>query len=314
MLFLERVSAAVPETSVSVADLQEVVGFTDDELRLYTRYFGLDRVAVAGELELGDMLVAAGEKSLRGADRDSVRHLVHTHSLQHVGPSWRYRLDDVRRALGLRNASAFDLSHLNCVAGLHALQVARHLLGGADPEDTVLVVAGDRTFVPRMRVIPGTTIQGDGAGACLVSRNPRGHRVLGRSLHVMGRFYRGSAAPEPLQREYGQVYVQSLTTAMRAAVEDARCDPSEIALVLPHNVNRLSWPGICAELGIPKGRTFLDNVRRYAHCYSADPFINLADVLDTGRVRPGDVVLLVSAGVGATFGCTVVRIGEGVDR
>jgi 3-oxoacyl-[acyl-carrier-protein] synthase-3 len=107
--------------------------------------------------------------------------------------------------------------------------------------------------------------------------------------------------------------VQSLTDAMRAAVEDSGCDPAEIALVVPHNVNRLSWPGISRQLGIPKGRTFLDNVRRYAHCYSADPFINLAEVLRTGRVRPGEVVLLVSAGVGAAFACTVVRIGEGVE-
>ncbi|TCK22301.1 3-oxoacyl-ACP synthase III family protein [Pseudonocardia endophytica] len=312
MLYLERVSSAVPDTTVSVADLQEVVGFSDDELRLYTRYFGLDRIAVAGELELGDMLVAAGDRALDGVDRDAVRHLVHTHSLQHVGP--RYRLDDVRRELGLRNASAFDLSHVNCVAGLHALHVARSLLAGGAPEDKVLVLAGDRTFVPQMRVIPGTTIQGDGAAACLVGRDTRGHRVLGRALHVMGRFYRGAASPEDLQREYGRLYVDSLTDAMRAALDDARQDPSEIALVLPHNVNRLSWPKISASLGIPKGRTFLDNVRRYAHCYSADPFINLTDVVDSGRVRPGDVVLLVSAGVGAAFASTVVRIGEGTGR
>ena len=311
MLFLERVSSAMPETTVSVADLQEIAGFTDDELRLYTRYFSLDRIAVAGDLELGDMLAAAGEQALHGVDRDKVRYLVHTHSLQHLGPSWRYRLDDVRRGLGLRNASAFDLSHLNCVAGLHALQVARFLLNGAADDEKVLVVSGDKTFVPQMRVIPGTTIQGDGAAACLVGRDPRGHGVLGRSLHVMGRFYQGSAAPELLQQEYKQLYVQSLTDAMQAAIEDARCDPADIALVVPHNVNRLSWPGISQRLGIPKGRTFLDNVRRYAHCYTADPFINLAEVLRTGRVEPGDLVLLVSAGVGAAFACTVVRIGEG---
>jgi 3-oxoacyl-[acyl-carrier-protein] synthase-3 len=57
-------------------------------------------------------------------------------------------------------------------------------------------------------------------------------------------------------------------------------------------------------------RVYLDNIPKFGHCYASDPFINLASVRDTGLVKAGDLVLLVSAGLGAAFAATLVQIGE----
>jgi 3-oxoacyl-[acyl-carrier-protein] synthase-3 len=308
---IERVAAFVPPDTLSVRDLSGELDLSPRQVRLLTRFLGLDQIAVAGDLELADMLTAAGQAALRDTDRDEVGHLIHAHTMQHVSVSRPYLLEEVRQRLGLRRASAFSMSHMNCVVGLYALRVAGALLAGPPAGGKVLVLTGDKVLAHRARLIPETTIQGDAAAACLVSAGPRGDRILGGALHVQGRFYQCLDGPEDLQKEYRQIYPGSLAGAIRAALENARCQPADIALVLPHNVNTLSWAQICKSAGIPGDRVYLENVPRTGHCYSSDPFINLAAARAGGQVKPGDRVVLATAGLGAAFAATVAEIGEG---
>lgn len=314
MTFLERVGAFVPESTVSVHELCEPLGLSASQERLFTRFLGLDRIAVAADVGLADMLTSAGEEALAGVDRDSVRYLIHAHTMQHVTVGQPRLLDEVRDRLGLRNAAVFGLSHMNCVVGLHALQLARFLLADVRPEDKVLVVTGDKVFAHEGRLIPDITIQGDAAAACLIGQGPHGDRVLGRALDVLGRFYECLDCSEQLQIEYKRIYIDSLGKVMSEAIDDAGCAPRDISLLLPHNVNRLSWKRIVRNVGIPDDRVYLDNVSKFGHCYSSDTFINLATARDSGRVKSGDLVLLATAGLGAAFAATVVEIGEGRQR
>lgn len=309
--YLERVGAFVPESTMSVKELSGSLDLTSTQQRFFTRFLGLDRVAVATGLGLADMLTSAAEDALTGVDRDSVRFLVHAHTMQHVSVSEPKILDDVRQRLGLRNASVFSLSHMNCVVGLYALQIARFLLAGAAPEDRVLVVTGDKVLTHQARLIPDITIQGDGAAACLVGQDSRGDRVLGRAFTVLGRFYQGIDCSPPLQLEYKQIYVESLSRVMTEALENAGRDAMDISLILPHNVNQLSWKRISELIGIPRDRVYLENVAKFGHCYSSDPFINLAVARKQGLVKSGDLVLMATAGLGASFAATVVEIGKG---
>lgn len=311
MTYLERVGAFVPESSVSVHELCEPLELSASQERLFTRFLGLDRIAVATDLDLADMLTSAGEEALAGVDRDSVRYLIHAHTMQHVTVAQPRLLDEVRGRLGLRNASVFGMSHMNCVVGLHALQLARFLLAEAQPADKVLVVTGDKVFAHEGRLIPDITIQGDAAAACLIGQDPRGDRILGRALDVLGRFYECLDCSEPLQVEYKRIYIDRLSKVMSEAIDDAGCEPRDISMLLPHNVNGLSWKRILRNVGIPDDRVYLDNVSKFGHCYSSDPFINLATARDSGRVKSGNLVLLATAGLGAAFAATVVEIGEG---
>ncbi|HEV3170973.1 MAG TPA: 3-oxoacyl-[acyl-carrier-protein] synthase III C-terminal domain-containing protein [Actinocrinis sp.] len=311
-LYLERVGTFLPEDSLSVRELSGPLGLTEGQIALFSRFLGLDRIAVAPGLDLADMLTAAGEDALGDTDRDSVRYLLHAHTMQHTGPPSRHLLEGVRLKLGLRNASVVSLSHLNCVMGLYAFQVARYLLHGAPPQHKALIVTGDKILSHRLRLIPDTTLLGEAAAGCVVGTDPRGDGVVGRALTVHGRFYQCLDCPDPLRAEYKTLYVEELKRAMAAAIEDAGCDPASIAAVLPHNVNRLSWKKICGAIGIPADRVFLDNVPKLGHCYTSDPFINLAAARGGGRVAAGDLVLMASAGMGAAFAAAVVQLGEGV--
>jgi 3-oxoacyl-[acyl-carrier-protein] synthase-3 len=102
-------------------------------------------------------------------------------------------------------------------------------------------------------------------------------------------------------------YPLSLAEAISAAVSHAGLSLEEIGLILPHNVNALSWQRLCRRIGFPADRVLLDNVQVTGHAFCADSFINYVTAADRGLLRPGDRYLIAAAGLGATFSAMVVE-------
>jgi len=78
-------------------------------------------------------------------------------------------------------------------------------------------------------------------------------------------------------------------------------------VILPHNVNLVTWQRMCLLLGIPRDRVLLDNIGANGHVFCADMFINYTTACERGLLRPGDRYLAaaVGAGGGATFAAMV---------
>jgi 3-oxoacyl-[acyl-carrier-protein] synthase-3 len=310
MFYLERLGAFVPDTTLSVGEIGELAGLTANQVHFYTHFLGLDRIVTAPGVGLAQMLSAAGEPALDAIDRDDVRFLIHAHTSQHAAPPSWHVLEQVRSSLRLRNATALGVSHQNCVIGLYAFQIARYLLHGAPPQAKALIVIGEKILGRSSYLIPDTTIMGEAAAACVVGRSPGGMRIIGQETRILGRFYQGLGGCDELKAEYKSVYLDTMAQVMRQALANSSVAASDLAAVLPHNVNRMSWKRVARELGIPADRIYLDNVARLGHCFGADPIINLTTALRGGRLGPGDLVLLASAGLGASFGAAVLRLGD----
>ncbi|MGQ0838588.1 3-oxoacyl-[acyl-carrier-protein] synthase III C-terminal domain-containing protein [Actinokineospora sp.] len=311
MLYLERIGAFVPPTRASVSDLRGELGLTESKVRLFARFLGLEKIAVAPDLDLVQMLVPAARAALGGTDPATVRAMVHTQTVHHALPGKR-ALGQVAAALGLVDATAFAVSHQNCVASIYAVRLARYLLAGEPRGSRVLVTAGEKIASPALRLIPDTSIMGEAAAAYLVNAGAGGDEVLATGIRTLGRFYRGSDCSADELQEYRRCYVDTLATVLTDALSRAGVGLGEFAAIMPHNVNRVSWQQVADCLGISLAKVYLDTLPALGHCFGADPFINLADARATGRVGPGDIVVLVSAGLGATFAALVLRLGQEV--
>jgi len=310
VLRLRKIVPFVPEDSFAVPDLREPLDLSAKEVRLFTRFFGLDRITTVGRLSVLDILLAAGEEALAGADRSLVRYVVHAHTVQHIVPPYLRHMDTVRDKLGLDQARVFTMAHQSCVTGLYALKTVEALLRDEPAGSTALILVGEKVVSSVMQHIPNTTILGDAAAAALVSLDGPGDTVLGLAQRTLGQFHAaGDMTPEQ-QGRYHESYVPALAAVMRDAVLDAGITLDDVSLVLPHNVNRFSWSETARLLGIPLARIYLENIPRMGHCFSADPFVNLATARAEGATKPGDQVLLASAGQGGTFAAAVVRTGE----
>lgn len=305
---LDAVSVYTPAVRVPIESLAEPLGLTDIQVRLFRRFHGLGEISLDPERSLADLLRAAidGVGSLRGREH-LVRYVVYGRAMPVVVPYPDNPLHEVCREVGLGHALAFTVTHQSCASGLLALESAGRLLeADPDPDALALVLTGEKAFTRDARLLPGTSIFGEGASAALVSAHGPRDQVLSFACAQRGEFDTefGESA-ERFQREYRP----ALAEVIREAVDEAGLALDDIALVLPHNVNVVTWQRLCLLMDFPVQRVLLSNVPVNGHLFCSDAFANYATARERGLLREGDryLVAAVGAGAGATFSAMVFQ-------
>jgi len=305
---IAAVSGYVPPL-VPISALSGQLGLTAGELARFERWYGFSQVARAPERDEASFLLRAarGLSPLRGREQD-VRYVVRARTMLTATPYPIQPLEAVQQDLGLTRSVAFNLGHHLCASGLLAVDlVGRLLTEDGDQDALALILAGDLVFTPRMGLIPGSAVTSEAAAAILVTANGDRDTVLGYASRTHGEFYADLIPTGPGSKELAQVYIGALAEVITRAVTQAGLDLTEIALILPHHVNRLSWIKVCQALAYPVERVFLDNQASLGHCFAADAFLNLGSSASSGRLRRGDHYLMVAVGLGATFAAMALR-------
>jgi 3-oxoacyl-[acyl-carrier-protein] synthase-3 len=309
MTTLEAVACYLPDKCVPVEDVAGELGLTAIQVRLFRRYLGLAEIRLDDEGSLLDLLSAAIRRlgALPGREH-LVRYVLYARALPVVVPYPVNPLRDLCRAFGLDHAVSFTVSHHACATGLLAVDIAGRLLAeDGDPDALALVIAGEKAFTRDARLVPGMSIFGEAAAACLVGSDGPADRVLSYAASVRGGFDgRLDEMPDVASR-FEKEYPTALAEAMSTAADLAGMSLGELSLIVPHNVNALSWQRLCRRIGYPVSRVLLDNVPVTGHAFCADPFINYVTAMERGLVRSGDRYLIAAAGVGATFSAMVVE-------
>ena len=78
--------------------------------------------------------------------------------------------------------------------------------------------------------------------------------------------------------------------------------------MIPANNSRKSWNVLAGMLKFPIEKVYLESITRQAHSVGADNYINFKDLLDEGRLKPGNIVLMYSFGVGAHWASQLIRV------
>lgn len=309
---LSEVSAYLPPTAMSVAEVAKTIGLAPVDTKIYQKFYGLRQVLVDPDAHLADLLVAAakGLDSLAGVAH-RVRYVISARTVHITGPYSVNPLTDVRQTLGLEHAEAFAVTQHACASGLLAVDLAGRLLADAEPDALALVLTGEKTYPHVNKLMPIPTLMGEGAAACLVARGGRGDTLLSYTSRTLGEFRSSHEMSTTTRGKFLRLYPQTLAEVLTAAARQAGLELGDIDLVLPHNVNRISWVGLAQLTGYPVERIFLANVPVVGHSFCADPFLNYASAVEQNLLRPGDHYLLASVGLGATFSAMVLRYGGG---
>lgn len=307
MTSLVEVSTHLP-AQVTLEERQRDLGLSEKEMRRYTRAFGLSEIAWERGGSDTENLLAAVEKltRLRGGE-EHVRLVLRPVTVPFPPPYPRSAVRAVCEAVGLRHARAFTVTEQACAGGIGAVDVAAALLEGEpDPEAMALVLVGEKAQCRVQQNFPAMGLTGEGVAAVLVGRGGATDRILGYSCITEPVDHR-LVMTEEAGKRFSELYADAVCAVVDEAIAKAGCVHDDIALLLPHNLNRISWVKLSSRLGVPLDRLFLDNISRTGHCFGADPFINLRTALDLGRLHSGDRYLMVSVGIGATFTAMVVE-------
>jgi 3-oxoacyl-[acyl-carrier-protein] synthase-3 len=81
---------------------------------------------------------------------------------------------------------------------------------------------------------------------------------------------------------------------------------NQIALVIPHQANSRIIEAIAQYLELPMDRFFV-NLDRFGNTSAASIPIALDEARRAGRIKTGDIILLVAFGAGLTYGSALVR-------
>ena len=299
----------LPSTRIPVESLAGPLGLTEMQVKLFRRFHGLEEVGRDPDESLTRLLLraTAGLTGLRGREHQ-VRYVLHARAMPVVAPYPVNPLHEVCRALGLDHALALTVTHQSCASGLLAIDLAGRLLAADTRADTAaplaLVLSGEKAFTRAAQVFTDTTVFGEGAAACLVSANGTSDRLLAYAASVRGEFDTDTGENDArLQREYRP----ALADVIRRALDEAGLTLDDIRVVLPHNVNLVTWQRMCKLLPFPRDRVMLDNIPVSGHVFCADVFANYQTARRRGLLRPGDRYLAaaVGAGGGATFSAMV---------
>lgn len=305
---IEAVEAYVPRQSVAIEDTAERLEINRNQLKVFRRVHGLAHLRLDPGLALLDLLSVPAETLLEGIpDKSRIRYLIYVHTAPDVAPAHINMAQLLRGRLGLVHAEAFAVTQQNCAGALAAIDIAvQLLLAHGDPALRALVVTGEKPASRVFAIIPGTSIMGEGSGACLVNVSGDGMRIRSYSVKINGRYAQMYPQSPQLLAEFFSTYTSALTETLREAVAEAGLGFADITMIVPHNVNVSSWRRVIADLGVPDELVYLDNVPRYGHCFSSDAFLNLASMRSEGRLADDGVYVLVVVGLGATYAAMVI--------
>lgn len=318
MTVLQAVASYLPPVARPVSEAADELRLSASDAKIYEKFYGLRDYRVDPAATGADLLVRAA-RSLPSLGRIAhrVRYVLHAKSVPPSGPHASSPVQAARAALGLSGAAAFAVTQHACASGLLALDLAGRLLAADDdPDALALVLTGEKTSPIVNAAMPAPTVTGESSAACLVGRDGDGDGdvLLSYEWQVDGEFRAGTAMPSATRSRFHQRYPQTLADVIRTAVRRAGLELSDLAIILPHNVNRASWVRVAGLLGLPLDRVYLDNVPVTGHSFCADPFINYRSAVDADRLPPGRPYLLASVGLGAVYAAMVLRARGSVRR
>jgi 3-oxoacyl-[acyl-carrier-protein] synthase III len=217
----------------------------------------------------------------------------------------------VQQLLGMRHVGAFDINAacsgfmfgLVVSAGLAAIGTDRILLIGADTL-TRITDWDDRKIA---------VLVGDGAGAAVIEAVDGPGNLLSHNLQTDGSLRRLLYCDHGgyLYMDGQEIFrkaVRVVVESAERALHDAGVGVDDIAMLVPHQANLRIIQAACSRLGLPEEKTAVV-IDRYGNTSSASIPLALDDVVSTGRVSDGDLILFSGFGGGMSWASAVLRWG-----
>jgi 3-oxoacyl-[acyl-carrier-protein] synthase-3 len=205
--------------------------------------------------------------------------------------------------MDLGTPAVFGLNQQGCTGMLGALRLAGALLAAEPDWQRVLCLAADR-FPAGAVYEQSYNVISDGAAACVVSARPAGLRLVACHQITNGGLHAAS------NDETVGTFFSYVPQLVRQTVARAGLGVGDLDWVVPQNTNRNAWQLLARLLGLDAGRVWQSSLADIGHAISADNIINLKALLETGRVRPGQYILLVMAGHGLNWQAVILEATE----
>ncbi|MCG0237933.1 MAG: ketoacyl-ACP synthase III [Firmicutes bacterium] len=320
------IGAYAPERVLSNADLERIVETSDEWIVTRT---GIRERRIAGPEETtSTMAVQAARQALemagvRPEELDLI--VVGTVTPDMVFPATACLVQD---ALGARRAAAMDISAA-CPGFLYGLGVASQMVATGLYEKALVIGADTLSRITDYQDRSTCVLFGDAAGAAVLEPVSEGRGILGLELGADGSgrdhlYLPGGGSKHPAShetveqrlhyvkmngKEVFKFAVRVMNESTLRVLAQAGLTPADVDLLVPHQANLRIIEAAVERLGIPWEKVVV-NLDRYGNTSAAAIPLALTEAWRAGRIRDGDLLLLVSFGAGLVWGAVALRWGR----
>ncbi|MFH1848439.1 MAG: beta-ketoacyl-ACP synthase III [Candidatus Omnitrophota bacterium] len=313
----------VPEKVLTNADLEKIVDTSDEWITTRT---GIKERRIAGDgvassdLARGAALKAIKNAGLKPEDIELIIFATITPDMQF--PSTACVLQDKIKA---PKAACFDISAA-CAGYVYGIVIAEKFIKSGLYKNALVVGAEKMTSITNWTDRNTCVLFGDGAGAAVLgavdeggilatdlgsdgsqgwllslpaggSKCPASHKTVDEHMHCV-------------KMEGSELFKRAVMimadTAKRAARKAGLKTGDEFDCVIPHQANIRILNAVAKRLGLSEEKIFL-NIERYGNMSSASTAVALAEAVEMGRIKKGDIVLLDAFGGGLVWGAIVIK-------
>ncbi len=261
----------------------------------------------ASSLALPASLAALQSAGVKPEDVDLI--IVATSTPDMTFPSTACFIQD---KIGASRAACFDLSAA-CTGFSYALETGQQFIATSTYKTALIVGAEVISKVLDWTDRNTCILFGDGAGAAVLQPVADNYGILATSLGADGRL--ASILELPVAgcihmsgREVFKVAVNTMIEAVEKVLDSAGISQEDVSLLIPHQANIRIIEAMGKRLNIAQDRVFV-NLQKYGNVSAGSTIIALDEAVKQGRVKDGDIIVIVAFGGGLTWGATVMRWG-----
>lgn len=313
----------VPEKILTNADLEKIVDTSDEWI---TSRSGIkERHIAAPEQASSDLAIEAAREAMDDAgitvdDLDNI--VVATATPDTIFPStacW------VQKGLEADHIPSFDVTAA-CGGFIYGMIVSESLILSGQCKRVLFIAAECLSRSTNWEDRTTCVLFGDGAGAVVLeksddesgilstywkadgnlgylllqpdggSRNPISQEVVDRKNHFVT--MRGNEVFKHAVRRMGE--------AAEKAIEKAGLDKSDINYLIPHQANIRIIDATGRQMKVPPEKVVF-TIHKYGNMSAATVPIALYDLVKSGKLKKGDIIVLVAFGAGFTWGAITYK-------
>ena len=221
--------------------------------------------------------------------------------------------------LGADNSLNLGFKAGGCGALHLAIKTALGWMSADDNIQTALLVTGDAAPLENRSLLP-VTVQGDAASAVILRRQGAdGPLLLGVEAMTLGHLHNAIALTQAkgrieieadavcIEHKVMPIYYLNLFRLAHKVLSASSLSLNNVDHFIYSNISYRDRDGFRRMVGLPEGGLPATPMAEYGHTFASDLVINYVHMRRDGLIRPGQLLLFASAGVGFTWGVTLAR-------
>ncbi|MBA9025195.1 beta-ketoacyl-ACP synthase III [Peribacillus huizhouensis] len=301
----------LPDRVLTNVDLEKMVETSDEWIK--TRTGIEERRIAADDMDTSDMAYEAALQAIKDAEidaKDIDLILVATVTPDRPFPTVACMLQD---KLGASNAAAMDISAA-CAGFMYGMVTGEQFVKTGTYKHVLVVGVEKLSKITDWEDRNTAVLFGDGAGAAVIGQVSDNRGILSFELGANGaggdHLYQDTGSTIIMNgREVFKFAVRQMGESCITVLDKAGLSKEEVDFLIPHQANIRIMEAARERLGLPIEK-MSTTIRKYGNTSSASIPVALFEELEAGKIKDGDLVVMVGFGGGLTWGAIAMRWGK----